>query len=40
LTKKFLKKNDMRDIFRVVAINPTSYKLKWYEIAEEEEDEE
>ena len=28
----------MRDIFRVVAVNHTSYKLKWYEIADDEEE--
>jgi large subunit ribosomal protein L22e len=36
LTKKFLKKNNLRDYLRVVAANPTTYALKFFSINEEE----
>ena len=39
LTKKFLKKSDLRDIFRVIAVNASTYKLSWFAINEEVEDE-
>ncbi|THG93944.1 hypothetical protein EW145_g8251 [Phellinidium pouzarii] len=42
LTKKFLKKNQLRDWIRVVASSKDSYELRFYNIAntEEEEDDE
>jgi len=39
LTKKFLKKNQLRDWIRVVAITPGSYELRFYNIADNDEDE-
>uniref|UniRef100_A0A7S3DBY1 Large ribosomal subunit protein eL22 n=2 Tax=Palpitomonas bilix TaxID=652834 RepID=A0A7S3DBY1_9EUKA len=38
LTKKFLKKNNLRDWIRVVASTPVSYELKYYSIRDEEEE--
>ncbi|KAH8120419.1 ribosomal protein L22e [Phellopilus nigrolimitatus] len=42
LTKKFLKKNQLRDWIRVIASSKDSYELRFYNIAnaEEEDDEE
>ena len=43
LTKKFLKKNGIRDWIRVIAVNPKTYELRYFNIgdaAEEEEEEE
>ncbi|KAI8844820.1 ribosomal protein-like protein [Chytridium lagenaria] len=41
LTKKFLKKNQVRDWLRVVASSKTSYELRYFDIqADGEEDEE
>uniref|UniRef100_UPI00375469C6 eL22 family ribosomal protein n=2 Tax=unclassified Salmonella TaxID=2614656 RepID=UPI00375469C6 len=40
LTKKYLKKNNLRDWLRVVASNTTSYELRYFQINNEEEDEE
>ena len=39
LTKKFLKKNNLRDYIRVVATNKTNYELRYFQInaADEEE---
>jgi large subunit ribosomal protein L22e len=39
LTKKFLKKNQIRDWLRVVAANKTSYELRYFDIREDEDDE-
>jgi hypothetical protein len=38
LTKKFLAKKGLRDAFQVVAVNASSYKLKWFDLAEADED--
>ncbi|EDO34733.1 predicted protein, partial [Nematostella vectensis] len=40
LTKKYLKKNNLRDWLRVVAADHTSYELRYFQISNEEEDEE
>ncbi|KAG1716544.1 hypothetical protein ID866_596 [Astraeus odoratus] len=40
LTKKFLKKNTLRDWIRVVASSKDVYQLRFYNIARDEEDEE
>ncbi|EDQ85002.1 uncharacterized protein MONBRDRAFT_34459 [Monosiga brevicollis MX1] len=40
LTKKFLKKMQLRDAFRVVAVNASTYKLSWFNISDEAEEEE
>ncbi|ESO05393.1 hypothetical protein HELRODRAFT_77706, partial [Helobdella robusta] len=40
LTKKFLKKNNLRDWLRVVANSKDSYELRYFQINNEEEDEE
>lgn len=32
LTKKFLKKNNLRDYIRVVAVNKTAYELRYFQI--------
>ncbi|KAF9654248.1 ribosomal protein L22e [Thelephora ganbajun] len=40
LTKKFLKKNALRDWIRVVATSKDVYQLRFYNIAADEEDEE
>jgi large subunit ribosomal protein L22e len=40
LTKKFLKKNTLRDWIRVNACNKRMYELKYFNIASPEEDEE
>ncbi|KAL2918917.1 60S ribosomal protein L22 [Polyrhizophydium stewartii] len=40
LTKKFLKKNQLRDWLRVVATSKTSYTLRYFNIAGDDEDEE
>ena len=39
LTKKFLKKNNLRDYIRVVATSKTAYELRYFQIntADEEE---
>lgn len=39
LTKKFLKKNQLRDYVRVVANNKVSYELRYLHIAGADEDE-
>ncbi|KDQ19934.1 hypothetical protein BOTBODRAFT_27347 [Botryobasidium botryosum FD-172 SS1] len=39
LTKKFLKKNQLRDWLRVIATSKDTYELKFFNIAQEEEDE-
>ena len=39
LTKKFLKKNQLRDYVRVVASNKTTYELRYLHIAGADEDE-
>ena len=38
LTKKYLKKHQLRDWLRVVATNKTSYELRYFNIQEEEEE--
>ncbi|EJU02235.1 ribosomal protein L22e [Dacryopinax primogenitus] len=40
LTKKFLKKNQLRDWIRVVATEKDRYELRFYNIAEDAEEEE
>jgi large subunit ribosomal protein L22e len=40
LTKKFLKKNKLRDWLRVVANTKESYELRYFNINQEEEEEE
>ncbi|XP_065174871.1 large ribosomal subunit protein eL22-like [Sycon ciliatum] len=40
LTKKFLKKNNLRDWLRVVANGNTSYELRYFQINNEEEENE
>ena len=40
LTKKFLKKNQLRDFLRVVANSKTGYELRYFNIAGNEEEEE
>jgi len=40
LTKKFLKKNQLRDWVRVVAVAPNVYELRFYNIADNDEEEE
>jgi len=37
LTKKFLKKKNLRDFFRVIATNKGEYQLRYFNIAEGEE---
>jgi large subunit ribosomal protein L22e len=39
LTKKYLKKNNLRDWLRVVASSTTAYELRYFQINNEEEDE-
>jgi large subunit ribosomal protein L22e len=39
LTKKYLKKNNLRDWLRVVANGKDSYELRYFQINNEEEDE-
>merc|ERR1712115_165875 len=39
LTKKFLKKQNLRDYIRVVANSKKSYELKYFTIADDEEEE-
>ncbi|CAB3991450.1 60S ribosomal L22 [Paramuricea clavata] len=38
LTKKYLKKNNLRDWLRVVASSQTAYELRYFQINNEEED--
>eukprot|EP01028_Stygiella_incarcerata_P000888 TRINITY_DN11395_c0_g1_i2.p2 TRINITY_DN11395_c0_g1~~TRINITY_DN11395_c0_g1_i2.p2 ORF type:complete len:120 (-),score=38.96 TRINITY_DN11395_c0_g1_i2:323-682(-) len=38
LTKKFLKKESVKDIFRVVATNRKTYQIRHFNVVEEEED--
>ncbi|KAK9760029.1 60S ribosomal protein L22 [Basidiobolus ranarum] len=40
LTKKFLKKHNLRDWLRVIATNKTTYELRYFNIANQEEEEE
>ncbi|KAK3733134.1 hypothetical protein QZH41_012969, partial [Actinostola sp. cb2023] len=40
LTKKFLKKNNLRDWLRVVASDHNTYELRYFQISNEEEDDE
>lgn len=40
LTKRFLKKNQLRDWIRFVSVKKNQYSLQFYSIAEDEEDEE
>ena len=39
LTKKFLKKNNLRDYIRVVASNKSSYELRYFQINTGEDEE-
>ncbi|KAI9503647.1 ribosomal protein L22e, partial [Coemansia spiralis] len=39
LTKKFLKKNNLRDWLRVVSTTKDTYKLKYFNISNQDEDE-
>ena len=40
LTKKYLKKNNLRDWLRVVASDKDSYELRYFQINNEEDEEE
>lgn len=40
LTKKYLKKNNLRDWLRVVSTNKETYELRYFQINNEEEEEE
>jgi len=40
LTKKFLKKNNLRDFLRVIAPNRTTYQLRYFQIESGEEEQE
>ncbi|XP_031566737.1 60S ribosomal protein L22-like [Actinia tenebrosa] len=40
LTKKYLKKNNLRDWLRVVASDQNTYELRYFQISNEEEDDE
>ncbi|KAL4680910.1 hypothetical protein H8959_022851 [Pygathrix nigripes] len=40
LTKKYLKKNNLRDCLRVVANSKKSYELRYFQINQDEEEEE
>ena len=40
LTKKFLKKNSIRDWIRVIAVNPKVYELRYFNVGDAEEEEE
>lgn len=40
LTKKFLKKNKIRDWLRVIAVKPDTYELRYFNIQEGDDDEE
>lgn len=40
LTKKYLKKNNLRDWLRVVAANKESYELRYFQINNEEDEDE
>ena len=40
LTKKFLKKNNLRDYLRIVASDKQTYILKYFEIPDDEEEDE
>jgi len=40
LTKKYLKKNNLRDWLRVVASNHTDYELRYFQINNDDEEEE
>ena len=39
LTKKYLKKQNLRDWLRVVATNPTTYELRYFQINQEDDEE-
>lgn len=39
LTKKFLKKNNLRDYIRVVATNRTAYELRYFQISSADDEE-
>jgi large subunit ribosomal protein L22e len=38
LTKKYLKKNSLRDWLRVIASNKDTYELRYYQINQDEEE--
>ncbi len=40
LTKKFLKKHQLRDWLRIVATDKTTYTVKYFKVGEQEEEEE
>nr|ACJ04082.1 ribosomal-like protein [Pectinaria gouldii] len=40
LSKKYLKKNNLRDWLRVVATSPTAYELRYFQINQDSEEEE
>ena len=40
LTKKYLKKKEIRDWLRVVASNETTYELRYFQVQEDEAEEE
>jgi large subunit ribosomal protein L22e len=39
LTKKYLKKNEIREFLRVVSVNKQNYELRYFNIQNEEESE-
>ena len=39
LTKKFLKKNNLRDYIRVVATNKSAYELRYFQISSADDEE-
>jgi large subunit ribosomal protein L22e len=40
LTKKYLKKQDLREYLRVVATNKNSYQIRYFNIRNEDDDDE
>lgn len=40
LTKKYLKRNSLRDWLRVVAVSKDTYELRYFQINQDEQDEE
>ena len=40
LTKKYLKKQQLRDFLHVVAMNPSTYELRYFRMAQANEEEE
>lgn len=40
LTKKYLKKQQLREWLRVIAVNKSTYQIKYFTVGEEDEEEE